>query len=480
MDVDSVSLHYVPEVTAGVTPASPAWRELRVTTPQISIGTETIESNEITGDLQVRDMIDVGQQVSGSLGLEASFRNWDDWLEATSGGTWAQKLNAAPTAVTTGQFTIGGAAPSWKAGFLVMASGFAQTANNGLFVASAPTANGIGVTGTMAEPTPPAGASVRLVGFQCATGDCTAGAVVSGRARLIITVASGSWLDLGLTVGEWVRVGGDAGANSFTVTAPQNNGWCRISGITSTILEFDLYPAGWAADTAGAKAIRILIGDRLTNGVVRRAFTVQRRFNSHSPVTYENSRGQEGSTLQIQLRPKSIVTATLGLLGRTGDRSNAQNAGSTNIAPFTGDVMATTDITQLTIDGVAHGSTDDSYMQNFTLGLDGRMRQRTSVNARGFVGTGRGKMRVGGQIEFYFGSKGIADKAIANVDVGLAGVMLDDTKAGYVWDIPAGRLQGDVDTPGTEQDAMFRGTFMGRKHPTLGYTIYFGRFWRSV
>ena len=481
MDVDQVSVHYVKESTRGVTPTSPALKQLRVTVPELNTSQRTMESRELTGDRQVRDMIGIGQDVSGAMQTEFSFGNADDMIEAAMCSVWVNKPSLVPTAVTVSQFTVASGGAAFKKGMLVRGYNHAQTANNGLFkLAADATGTAVAVTGTVAEASPPAGALIRCVGFECASGDCAA-SLNSGKARLTISATSGAWNTLGLAEGEWVKIGGTAAGNRFSGD-PDNNGWARIAkgGIAATTLDFDIFPTGFGTDAGTGKTIRIGFGDRIVNGVARSYFTVQRRFNDHTPVEFETTRGQEVATFGISMRPEEMVNCSISFMGDTGDVSQTQISGATDLAATTGDVMATQDVDQLLVDGLVAGDADGNYIQQLNINIDNQMRQRRGVGKKGYVGRGLGKFRVSGGIETYFNSYALAQKANTNGDVAIAGGAADATGKVFRWDLPSTRLQGTISTPGTGQDAMFRGTMTARKSPVFGYTLLFQRHWETV
>src|SRR3712207_326561 len=133
MDVDQVSVHYVKETTRGATPTNPALKQLRITVPELNTAARTIQSRELTGDRQLRELVDVGQDVSGAMQLEFSFGNADELLAAAMCNDWVNKPVLVPTAVTTSQFTVASGGAAFRKGMLVRGSNHAQGANNGLF-----------------------------------------------------------------------------------------------------------------------------------------------------------------------------------------------------------------------------------------------------------------------------------------------------------------------------------------------------------
>lgn len=472
-DSDQVTTHYVWETVRGVTPNNPALRRLRVTSPDISLEPEHTESAELNAHRQSTDFTLVGLNVGGTIGLEISYGNADEWIEAVMCGTWGRKANASIASCTTSAFTVGATAPNFKKGMVVRVASMLNAANNGLFVLAADgSGTTVGVAGLTAEASAPGGATMTCLGFQGAAADLQA--VTAGGNALTISSTSGDFTALGLQPGEWVKIGGAAAGNQFATAAC--NGWARISAITATRLSFDIVPAGWAADTGTGKSIRLTFGDRLVPGAVRRSATVQNRMNDTSPITYQNSRGQEAGSLALELRPRDQMKATLTLMGDDGDYEGAI-AGQTDVAAPTNDVMNTgADLGRVALDGVVAGSTADDFVQSLSLTIDNRMRNRAALGKRGYAGRGLGKLSVEGQIDMYLANKNVLAKSILNQDFQADFRVADAAGRTILMDLPSFKLAANPRIGGTGQDTMVSGRIKARRHVTLGYPLMIQRY----
>ncbi len=146
--------------------------------------------------------------------------------------------------------------------FLVLASGFTNRANNGLFLAFTGT-NGttLVITGaTLVDETPPPGARLEAVGYQFAAGDLAiTGTMLDSTANIDLAAL------FGLAPGYWVKVGGAAdimrfGAGGATIGVV--NDAARIGAIPAAgTLDLDLRPAGWANDAGAGKTIRLFFSE---------------------------------------------------------------------------------------------------------------------------------------------------------------------------------------------------------------------------
>jgi hypothetical protein len=90
---------FVPEVTFGTTPGSPAMKFLRFTGGFPNVEKPGFVSEEIRSDGQITDMRHGMRRVNADLGFELSYGAFDGWLEAALGGTWTSNvLKAGRTA----------------------------------------------------------------------------------------------------------------------------------------------------------------------------------------------------------------------------------------------------------------------------------------------------------------------------------------------------------------------------------------------
>lgn len=85
---DRVAFRYLPEAEWGVIPAAP-FRTLYTTQDDIETQYETEESEAVTGDRQVPNMVRVGKEGSGAIQHEFGFGQLDDLLEGAFCGSWS-------------------------------------------------------------------------------------------------------------------------------------------------------------------------------------------------------------------------------------------------------------------------------------------------------------------------------------------------------------------------------------------------------
>ncbi len=477
-------LSKVRESTYGVTPTSPGFTTVRNTSSSLNANPQTIVSNEIRSDRQVADLILVGFQSGGDVNGELSFKNFDDDWEEALQSTWSLnpyiEVTVADTEISDVSATTltvaSGLGTPFKAGMLVLTEGFNTSANNKVsrVESSSSTTVVFPALNFTAEAAVPVGAKARVVGFRGASADLVA-TVTGGNA---ITSTALDFTTLGISVGEWVRIGDGTAGNSFATAAL--NGWARVSAITATRLSFDIVPSGWTADAGTGKTISVFTGDFLTNGSTMRSNTFERQYLDHSPATYEYFKGQVLNVMTVQLATQSVVAVVKSYIGAAAAVASSRVSGATDTAAATYDVMNTSsDVAELDMDGVA--ITGPNFVMSATININNNLRQQNAIGSLGAVGIGKGEFNVTlSQFQTYFGSRDVYDKIIANTAFGFQ-TRLESPSSGkesYMLDLPRCKLQtGAPQVSGKNADVMLDGTAQAIMHQTLGYTMSVGRFW---
>lgn len=91
-DGSLVRLGYIPEVTIGTTPATPAFQILRYVTSDIKPSKQTDVPNEVRSDGNVASIVDVGRSVTGTINGLLSYGTYDDLLSALFRKAWASDV----------------------------------------------------------------------------------------------------------------------------------------------------------------------------------------------------------------------------------------------------------------------------------------------------------------------------------------------------------------------------------------------------
>ncbi|HEV7416041.1 MAG TPA: phage tail tube protein [Tianweitania sediminis] len=99
----------VPEVAWGTTPATPAFKNLRMLSESIQVSKNTVRSEEIRPDRNVADEIMVGRSAGGDISFELSYGTYDELFESLFNNAWATnvlKNGTAETKAFTGERTL--------------------------------------------------------------------------------------------------------------------------------------------------------------------------------------------------------------------------------------------------------------------------------------------------------------------------------------------------------------------------------------
>jgi hypothetical protein len=472
----------VREAAYGVLNSNPAFIEMRTTANSLSAGIQTVESAEIRSDRQQTDLIVVGNDASGTINGELSFLTWDDEFEEALQGTWTNKpvklcvtadTEISDLSTTTATVNSGGA--SFVAGHLVQTTGFNVAGNNKRSRVSSSTATTVVFPASTftAEAAVPAGAKLKVVGFQGASGDIAATA--SG-----LTSVSLDFTTLGIAAGEWLYVGDNGVANASFATAACA-GWARVLSVGAHLITFDIFPVGWTSDAGTGKVIIVYAGDFLINGSVKRSVSFERQYLEHASPSYEYFVGMMLNNLQIAMPSNGVVTVQAAYLGSNASITSTRASGATDTAPNTNEVMdSSEDIGDISIDGV--NVTGPNYVLAATIDINNNLGKQNAVGHVGAVGVRNGKLNVTlSQFETYFGDKTLYDKALAGTDFGFQ-TTISSSDSGknesYRFDLPRCRFGSGVapTVSGTDADVTLPGNANALKHATFGYTISIGRF----
>lgn len=221
-----------------------------------------------------------------------------------------QPLNGtqrAVTGVTTTDDRYAAAAGmmGFPVGGLVYASGFTASANNGLKTVTTTNAAYIGVSQNLADETPGSKAKLDLVGFQFGSGTMSLDAAAD---NLKLVSSTTDMTTLGLSVGEWVFVGGDTTAMRFADTGNGSPFYARISAIAAGSLTFDKTTGIQLDDAGTGKTIQIFFPSKLVRNeedctlIKMRSYTLERQIGCGAgEVQAEYVRGAVPNELTINI-----------------------------------------------------------------------------------------------------------------------------------------------------------------------------------
>ena len=495
-DANRVAVRIVEEVTAGTTPATPVFQELAITqAPDLQFKPVTTQSQRIKSNRRTSDLPLVGAEAGGSVGHELSFEQLDIILQAGMFSTWDNKAyrnngtvadsmitNVSATAYTvvaTGLNALSNA-KTFSQYQQITTAGFTNPGNNGNFqVDTGATTTNVPILGggRTVEAAPPAGASIRVTGILAPSADLAL-AITPNR----ITSTLVNFVNCGLVVGEWIKVGSGVVGETFTTGTWSANGfWARISAVAAGSLTLDRFPIGFAADTGTGKTIQIGMGDRLIEGTTKRYHTIEEEFGDITNL-YQYFTGMVVEQMEFAFDTQAIVGVTTQFQGLGANFLEAGRfAGATTVATAARDILNTSsNVPRIGEGGVQ--VTTPNIVQSGGLTVNNNLRRINGVGRIGAYDIAAGRSLITGKLSTIFGDATLAKKVINNTASSFDSVF-ESTNQGtaLVFDCPYTKYsEGAPSVPGIDQDNTVDLSFQALEDPTLGYQLLIQRFWATT
>lgn len=454
IDSNVTGLAIAEEATPGVLPGSPVW-----------YAQEPNSYGDFGGQIQTvaRDTINASRQrqkgtvtdfdASGSFNTDLTQNNLTRLMQGFCFADAHEKADTQAlgataiviTAVdgTNDQFEAASGLGVFAVGDIVLASGFGESTTNGIHVLDAVAAGAVDTTSNLvAEASPPAAARIQTVGFEFAASDAEI-SVSGGIASLITTTKN--LTTLGLQIGEWIYVGGDAAGNKFATSAA---GYARIKTIAANAITFDKVTSLFATDDGDTKTIRIFYGKFIRNEedpslIQMRTYQVERSLgNDGNGVQSELIIGAcpNELTLNIPLADKATVDLSFVAMdhemrdGTTGVKSG------TRVAALAEDAFNTSSkVVRQMLNIITPGTLQPTALFAFTtegsININNNVTPAKAVGVLGAFDLIAGNFTVGGNLEAYFSTVAAVEAVRDNADVTFD-LILAQENAGMVFDLP--------------------------------------------
>ncbi len=436
-ETNRMRLLKVKEVTIGTTPASPAMQTMRVTGEDLDFALSYNGSNEMTSDRLLTDVFPTDAAGQGTINFELSYGTWDDEIAAVMMNDWVNttthfnvtadsSITDAGTVANTYAVASGGA--SYVLGHVVQASGFTNAANNQSFrVASSTATTVVGTSLSLtAETVPPAGARLKVIGFEGVSGDITATSTGLASTTLNFTT-------LGLTVGQAIKIGGTTVGQQFATAAL--NTYARITAITATALTLDNRPTGWATDSGTGKTIRCYVGDYVRNGTTKAGFSIEKGWLGQNTPTYELFKGvmYDQMTLSFDRNSSSAPGGQFRVVAFDSVISNTSTAGSVLAASTSKIMSAVVGMGRLSEAGAALAS--PNFAQSIQITVGNNLRTIKELGTLGALQGNFGDADVSINLSVYYGDKTLKEKVRNGTETSLFWPITKDNQA-YVFSAP--------------------------------------------
>lgn len=411
-----LQLSLARETTPGTTPDTPRMRKMRITGESLQFAPTYVDSEEIRDDRMMGDPIKTMQASSGGINFEVSYPDDGSPLSEVIRSAFENVWTNTPTffndgvadsivtdaGTTTDTYAVVSGGDAVKAGHLVRATGFTNSANNQIFRAASSSGTTIvgASLGLTAETAPPATAKLKVIGFQGAAADLTALADGLGSTLLDFTT-------LGLAVGQWIKIGGtlDASTFAFLVTAgtvARSKAWARISAIAAGKLTLDNLPTGWTTDVGTGKTIKVFFGDQIKNGVTPTSLTIERGFLGQAVPSYIVNTGMQVGTFTTEMTSGDKLKGSATFTGLDGGISSTPLDASPD-AVTTGLILAANaNVGRLGVNGAQ--LIGPNWAKAFTIQIENNLRTLDAVDSDAPVAINDGECTVTGKMTTYFGS----------------------------------------------------------------------------
>ena len=399
--------------------------------------------------------------------------------------TSTQPLNGAAielSAVTVSSVQAASGLDAFAVGQLVKLSGMGSRSNNGVATVTAVAAGELTVDKALtAEAAPPATAKVEVCGFAFADGDVD---IVASASRIALESSTVDLTTLGLTVGEWVFIGGDAENTAF---ANNSAGYARVSSIATDAIELDDSTFTASNEDGAGTTLELYFGTVIRNekelaNIKKRSYNLERQLGyDDNGIQSEYVVGAVPNELTINLPEAAKLTADLTYVGMDSEFRSGQTGikAGTRVEPFYEDAYnSTSDLYRVRLAIVDPVNLNNKPLFGYATEGDISVANGVSANkALGVLGgfdTDIGDFEVGGSITAYFSNIESVEAVRKNSDISF-NVIGAQKNTGFVFDIPliglsSGRLNIEKDTKVTLPLEMSAG------ENEAGYTMLYTYF----
>jgi len=435
--------------TIGVLGGSPIWLPLEPNSyGDFGVQITTVARDPIASDRQNKKGFVTDLDASGGFQTDLTQSNIQVPLQGFMFADFRRKTEFGGASQITSVTTTYNAASGLTAfaiDDLVFMAGFTLAANNGFKRVTASTATTLTVTpAPVAEAAPPAGATIVKIGKQFAAG------VLDVDAAGALPAVTGTSLDThGLSVGEWVFLGGDVTITKFVNAV--NNGFKRIRAITATRIDFDKSLTTMVTETSTTETVHMYMPRTLKNEVgaliKRRSYQLERTLGAPdnalpSQIQSEYLIGAVPNTMELTIGTADKVMVDLGYMAINGEQRSGVTGLKSGTRPelLEQDAFNTSsDFSLMRISPVpTSGATAVplfGFLTEVKLKLDNGAKPNKAIGTLGAIEVTVGKFKVDGTINAYFTDIAAIAAIQANTSVTLD-MALVKFNAGVVVDLP--------------------------------------------
>ncbi len=414
----------------------------------------TVARDPISKDKQRRKGVVTDLDSSVEWEGDTTISHFTDFIECFSSATAVlSQTSRIPTDISSDVITIPAITNGDEAFFLSDASvdslifnrAYTNPANNGLFaLTAAGTTTALTAAGQgLVDETPPANAQVELAGVRPET-TSDLSIVVTGASAVLTSAADiPDFSVLGLTVGQFIHLGGITSGTQFTTCV----GFARVELIGTTTLTLDKLDSTVVTDTGTGDTVDLLFGRFVRNVPVDNALYLEQfitfemtfpNLGNPSGDRYQYSLDNLCNTAAFNLPLTDKSTVTFGFVGTDTDNpTDTQKAGAAAaISPNKTAAFGTTStgLARLQLADLS----DNQYgacFKSLTLSLDNQVTPEKCLATLGAQFMNSGNFLVDIESQLLFTEQTIIDAIRSNTTVTLD-FRLDNDDGAIVLDIP--------------------------------------------
>lgn len=331
----------------------------------------------------------------------------------------------------------GAAQPAFMIGDVVLATGFAEAANNGLKTVDSYAPGVLGVAQALtAEFSPPANAKVVAAGHAFAVADLSI--VMNGKLPRLTSAGAVDMTDYDFIPGEWVYLEGFA----------NNEGFARISAITVAYIEFDKTDWLPVAEAGTGITVTLYYGTIIRNEadpalIKRQTYQIERTLGQDENGTmseYLIGAVPNEFTLNVAQADKVTVDMTfIAIDNEQRDGTQGVKAGARPALLIEDAFNTSSDFSRIKLASVDPLDPNPkplfAFATDLSLTINNNVTANKAIGVLGAFDTSAGTFEVGGSITAYFASIEAVRAVRNNADITLDFIMVKNNAA-LLFDIP--------------------------------------------
>lgn len=413
------------------------FRNLRVATAAVAVGGTGYRVGDllsVTGGTSVgRAAVIYVSAVNAGTGAVTA-------VAVDDGGIYGA-VPANPAATTGGSGTgatltlTSGALTSFAAGNVALATGFANSVNNGIKSVVSLTGGALVVSETAVDETVSTDAALQVVGHKFAAAEIS---VAMNGLLPRLTAATVNLTTIGFLPGEWVYVEG----------LTSNFGFARISVVTATYLEFDKVDWVPAAETGTGKTVTLYLGTIIRNEadpalIKRTTYQVERTLGQDANGTMsEYLIGAVANEFTLNVTQADKVTVDVTFMAIDNDQRDGTQgvkSGARPALPVEDAFNTSSDFSRIKLASVDPLNPNPvplfAFATDLTLTINNNVSANKAIGILGAFDTSAGTFEVGGSVTAYFASIDAVRAVRNNADITLDFIMVKNN-SGLLFDIP--------------------------------------------